>query len=90
MYFEGTIRKVDELGRIVLPIEMRRAADIATEDSMEIYLESGIFYMKKYNPTCLFCDEDENLIEYHGKKICPYCVEKLHQSCKSSENIDKQ
>ena len=52
----GIVRKVDELGRIVLPIEMRRTLDIGEKDSLEIYVEGASIILKKYKPSCAFCD----------------------------------
>ncbi len=52
----GIVRKVDELGRIVLPIEMRRTLDIAERDALEIYVEGASVILKKYKPSCIFCD----------------------------------
>ena len=51
----GIVRKVDELGRIVLPIEMRRTLDIAEKDALEIYVEGSSVILKKYKPSCIFC-----------------------------------
>ena len=51
----GIVRKVDELGRIVLPIELRRTLDIAEKDSLEIYVDESAIVLKKYEPACIFC-----------------------------------
>ena len=64
----GIVRKVDELGRIVLPIELRRTLDIAEKDSLEIYVDESTIVLKKYEPACIFCDNAKNIINYKGKK----------------------
>ncbi len=73
----GIVRKVDELGRIVLPIELRRTLDIAEKDSLEIYVDESTIVLKKYEPACIFCDNAKNIINYKGKNICPDCMQEL-------------
>ena len=73
----GIVRKVDELGRIVLPIEMRRTLDIGEKDALEIYVEGSSVILKKYKPSCVFCGSMENIISYQGKNVCKKCSEKL-------------
>ena len=70
-------RPVDELGRIVLPITIRRAFDIKEKDVLEIYAEQDRIIMKKLQNSCCFCDATEELTEFSGKLICPACLEKL-------------
>ena len=67
----GIVRKVDELGRIVLPIELRRTLDIAERDALEIYVEGSTVVLKKYRPTCIFCDSSKDISIFHGKNIFP-------------------
>ncbi|MBR3294087.1 MAG: AbrB/MazE/SpoVT family DNA-binding domain-containing protein [Oscillospiraceae bacterium] len=73
----GIVRKVDELGRIVLPIEMRRTLDIAEKDALEIYVEGDGVILKKYQPACIFCDQVDQVISFRGKNVCPDCLAKL-------------
>ena len=73
----GIVRKVDELGRIVLPIELRRTLDIDIKDSLEIYVEDSKIILKKYEPSCIFCGESENVVAFEDKNICKNCLEKL-------------
>lgn len=73
----GIVRKVDELGRIVLPIELRRTLDIAERDPLEIYVDGTSIILKKYLPACLFCDSADDVVVYQGKNICRECLEKL-------------
>ncbi|MBE6703127.1 MAG: AbrB/MazE/SpoVT family DNA-binding domain-containing protein [Ruminococcaceae bacterium] len=70
-------RPVDELGRIVLPITVRRAFDIKEKDILEIFAQGDCIIMKKVQNTCCFCDNTENMIEFSGKYICPQCLEQL-------------
>ena len=66
----GIVRKVDELGRIVLPIELRRTLDIAEKDSLEIYVDEECIILRKYQPACIFCDNARDVVVYKGKNIC--------------------
>lgn len=69
----GIIRKVDELGRIVIPIELRRVLDIAERDELEIFMDGDHIILQKYEPTCIFCASSQGLISYKGKNICQNC-----------------
>ena len=73
----GIVRKVDELGRIVLQIELRRTLDIDIKDSLEIYVDDSKIILKKYEPTCVFCGESTDVISYEEKNICKSCLEKI-------------
>ena len=73
----GIVRKVDELGRIVLPIELRRTLDIAEKDALEIYVEGSSIILKKYRPNCIFCDSSKDIITFKGKNVCPKCLKEL-------------
>ena len=78
----GIVRKVDELGRIVLPIELRRTLDIAEKDSLEIYMDGPSIVLKKYQPTCVFCDESKDITVFRGKNICVKCMKELQAADK--------
>ena len=74
----GIVRKVDELGRIVLPIELRRTLDIDVRDPLEIYIEGNdTIILKKYQPTCVFCGESNGIRTFRGKNVCEACVKAL-------------
>lgn len=73
----GVVRKIDELGRIVLPIELRRTLDLNEGDPVEFYVDGEEIIVKKYIPGCCFCGKLDSLKQIHGKKICPDCVEKI-------------
>ncbi|MDR3050958.1 MAG: AbrB/MazE/SpoVT family DNA-binding domain-containing protein [Oscillospiraceae bacterium] len=73
----GIVRKLDELGRIVVPIELRRTMDIAIKDTLEIFVEGDQIVLKKYHPACVFCEDAQNVITYNNKLICRNCLAKL-------------
>ena len=73
----GIVRKVDELGRIVLPIELRRTLDIAEKDSLEIYVDNDSIILRKYQPACVFCDNARDIVVYKGKNVCKDCIKSL-------------
>lgn len=69
----GIVRKIDELGRVTLPIELRRNLDIDERDPVEIFVDDDSIILKKYQATCIFCGQNEGLIEYNGKSVCKAC-----------------
>ena len=73
----GIIRRVDELGRVVLPIELRNKFGITEKDPMEIYVDGNSIILKKYEPNCIFCGNNEDLLSYNDKLICPDCAKKI-------------
>ena len=73
----GIVRKVDELGRSVLPIEMRRTLGIGEKDSLEIFIDGETVVLKKYSPACIFCGSAKNNFDYKGKRICRDCLSNL-------------
>lgn len=73
----GIVRKVDELGRVVLPIELRRTLDINVKDALEIYVDGSSVILKKYEPACIFCGNAKDVISYKGKNICTDCLNDL-------------
>jgi transcriptional pleiotropic regulator of transition state genes len=70
----GIVRKVDELGRVVIPIELRRTLDIEEKDALEIYVEGEHIILRKYSPACIFCDDARDVTQYKGKNICKNCL----------------
>ena len=76
----GIVRKVDELGRIVLPIELRNILDIAPKDALEIYTSENAIILRKYQPACIFCDEAEDVISFKGRNVCRTCARALQES----------
>lgn len=75
----GIVRNVDELGRIVVPKEIRTKMDISCGDPVEIFVENDNVILRKYVPNCLFCSSAETVATYKGKKICKACLEQLKQ-----------
>ncbi len=73
----GIVRKVDELGRVVIPIEIRNKFDIAEKDPIEIYVDGSSIILKKYEPNCIFCGNSKNLTTYKDKLICSKCAERI-------------
>lgn len=75
----GIVRKVDELGRIVLPIELRRTLDIAERDPLEIFVDGSAIVLQKYEQSCVFCGQAKGLTRFRDKSVCMSCLEALKQ-----------
>jgi transcriptional pleiotropic regulator of transition state genes len=73
----GIIRRVDELGRVVIPIEIRNQFNIVEKDPIEIYVDGSSIILKKFEPNCLFCGSNEDLLSYNDKLICSECAKKI-------------
>lgn len=73
----GIIRRIDELGRFVIPMEMRNKLGISNNDSLEIYVEGSSIILKKYQPDCIFCGNSKNVVEYKGKIVCDKCLNEM-------------
>lgn len=78
----GIVRKVDELGRVVLPIELRRTLNIAERDALEIYVDGNAVVLRKYGPTCVFCGDGKNVTAFRGKNVCAACLRELTKAGK--------
>jgi transcriptional pleiotropic regulator of transition state genes len=76
----GIVRKVDELGRVVIPIELRRTLGIDLKDSLEIYVDEEKIILKKYEPACIFCGSASNTHHFHNKIVCKDCAKSLMES----------
>lgn len=76
----GIVRRVDELGRIVLPKELRTVLNIAERDPLEIFVENGFIMLKKYEPSCIFCGSANNVSDFKGKNICSSCINEINSS----------
>ena len=79
----GVVRKVDELGRVVIPIELRKTLGIGEKDSMEIYVDGDKIILRKYEPGCTFCGNAQNVINYMGKRVCKNCLERISSEAAS-------
>ncbi len=73
----GIVRNIDELGRVVVPKELRKKLGINNGDPVEIYVEGEKIILTKYHPVCHFCGSSSDLIEYKEKNICKECVKAL-------------
>lgn len=69
----GMVRRVDELGRLVLPMELRRTFNIEVKDSLEIYVDGDKIILRKYDPACVFCGEAGHVEQFKGKNVCGAC-----------------
>lgn len=74
----GIVRRMDELGRIVLPVELRRTLDIADRDELEIYLDDDKVVLKKREPSCVFCASLRGLVTYCGRNVCIECIQNMN------------
>lgn len=73
----GIVRKVDELGRVVLPIELRRNLNINIKDPIEIFVDGEYIMLKKYEPACIFCGNAKNVKVVRGKNVCEECIAEI-------------
>lgn len=76
----GMLRKVDELGRVVIPKELRRQFNMTdNKDSFEIYVDNNSIVLKKYQPSCIFCGGLDNMSKFKGQNVCSHCIEKIKE-----------
>ena len=75
----GIVRNIDEMGRLVIPKEMRRKMDIETGDEIEFFIEGDRIVLRKYQPSCLFCGNTEDNVLFDNKRICRACLDKLKE-----------
>ena len=73
----GVVRKMDDLGRVVLPIEIRKMREIGEKDAVEIFTDGDKIILRKYQPACLFCGDAEDVVLFEGKKLCKACIRKI-------------
>lgn len=73
----GIVRKIDDLGRMVIPIELRQTMNIDKKDPMEIYVDGEKIILQKYEPACIFCGNADDTIEFKGRTICNDCLENM-------------
>ena len=70
----GMVRQLDTLGRIVIPVELRRTMDLSLKDTLEIFVDGDQIVLKKYHPACVFCNDARDVISYKGKLVCRRCL----------------
>lgn len=75
----GIVRKVDELGRIVLPMELRRTLNIQKEDPVEIFVDEDSIILRKYEPACVFCGNAKDVVNIKGKNVCKKCLNEMKE-----------
>jgi transcriptional pleiotropic regulator of transition state genes len=75
----GIVRRIDELGRVVIPKEIRRTLRIRESDPLEIFMDGQRIVLQKYQPACLFCDGTDNIVYFQEKRICATCLAKLKE-----------
>lgn len=73
----GIVRRVDELGRVVLPVELRRTLDISDRDALEIFVDDERIVLRKYQPDCIFCGSMEDIHQHKGKPVCANCLAEM-------------
>lgn len=76
----GIIRRVDELGRVVIPIEIRNKFGIAEKDPIEIFVDGSNIVLKKYEQNCIFCGNTKKLLEYKGRLVCDKCASQIKET----------
>ena len=81
----GIVRKIDDLGRMVIPIELRKTMSIDKKDPMEIFVEDDRIILKKYEPACIFCGSADETIEFKGRIICKECMDNMNNSLRKEE-----
>lgn len=81
----GVVRRVDELGRIVIPIELRNKLGIVEKDPLEIYVDGSNIVLKKFETNCVFCGNSKKLVKYEDKLVCNKCIKKLTSLSSSEE-----
>ncbi len=84
----GIVRRIDELGRVVLPIELRRTFDIEVKDAVEIFTDTDMIILKKFQRSCVFCGDAEDLKEYKGKAVCPKCFAAIARKAAKGDDDD--
>jgi len=70
----GIVRKIDQLGRVVIPIELRRTLGIDEKDSLEFFVDGNKIILRKYEPDCIFCSNTNDIMVFRGKRVCKICV----------------
>ncbi len=76
----GIVRKVDELGRIVLPKELRKSFDVKEKDALEVFTEDNTIVLRKYSPFCALCESMNNTVHFHGKLLCQDCLQTIREA----------
>jgi transcriptional pleiotropic regulator of transition state genes len=75
----GMVRRIDELGRIVIPVEIRRNIGVEERGALEIMVDGDKIVLKPYKPTCIFCDSADNILKYKKKNVCKNCFLEIYK-----------
>ena len=75
----GIVRRLDQLGRIVIPKELRMTFDLKEADSIEIFVEGEDIILRKYQPACIFCNEATDIVQFEGKNVCKKCLARIQK-----------
>ena len=82
----GIVRPVDKMGRVVISKEIRKLLKVENDvDSFEIYMEDDKIILKKYQPTCIFCDSLADSVQFGGYTVCKNCISKLDELRETEE-----
>ena len=73
----GIVRQLDQLGRIVIPKELRTTFDLKEKDPVQIFVEGEDIILRKYQPACIFCNDAADMVVFEGKNVCRSCLKKL-------------
>ena len=76
----GIVRRMDDLGRVVLPMEIRSTFNINPKDALEIFVENDCIILRKYEPACVFCGETRENVVFGEKRVCKSCIAKLNKA----------
>ena len=75
----GIMRELDQLGRVVIPKELRTTFGIKEGDPIEVLLNGSDIVLRKVENGCAFCSSDSDLVAFEGKSVCRECLKKLKQ-----------
>lgn len=73
----GFVKRIDELGRILIPKELRASMEIESKDALEIFVDGDRIVFQKYQPACIFCNSADDIVFFEGRRICASCLSKL-------------
>ena len=76
----GIVRRVDDLGRIVLPRELRKILNIDPRDSLEIFMDGDTIILRKYEPQCIFCGQANGVRTFKSKNVCENCMKEINNA----------
>ncbi|SDW31375.1 AbrB/MazE/SpoVT family DNA-binding domain-containing protein [Paenibacillus sp. PDC88] len=79
----GIVRHIDNLGRVVIPKELRRTHFIEEGDPLEFFVDGDKIILRKYQPGCILCGNTESLQLFHGKHICTHCIKNAAELTKN-------